>query len=929
MAATVASPDGRIVVSIDVSEDGRPGYAVSFDEEEIVRPSVLGLVFRGGPNLDTGLSIVDESTASSDTTWEQPWGERRLVRDHYNELLVTFAASEPARRFAVRFRVHNDGLGFRYEVPEQDAFGKVTIDDELTEFRLPVDAMAWWTPARGFNRYEYHTRKLPVIDITLANTPATFLLADGTHVSLHEAALVDYAGYVLEQRDHGVLKTNLTPRSDGAKVKTTAPFVTPWRTIQVAPEATGLLNSSLILNLNEPNKLGDVSWVEPGKYIGIWWAMHLGLRTWGSGPTHGATTEEAKRYIDFAAEHGFSGVLVEGWNTGWDGNWIENGAVFSFTESYPDFDLEDVAAYALEKGTRLVGHHETSGHISNYEAQMDDAFELYGSVGVRQVKTGYVAHGGNLQRVDENGELIKEWHDGQVAVDHFIRVLESAAKHKISINTHEPVKATGLRRTYPNWITREGARGQEYNSAWPLPNRVDHNVNLVYTRVLGGPIDFTPGIFDLQHQGADSNRRVQSTLAHQLALYVVLYSPVQMAADLPENYLERPDAFQFIKDVPADWEESIAVAGEVGDYVVFARKDRNSDDWYVGAITDETSRRVEVPLGFLDEGRRYTATIYRDGDDAHWESQPLSLAIERESVNSATTLTLPLAAGGGAAVRIAAESSVYSDRSFAFPGGRYKALVLSYDDGPSQDEQFVEMLNRHGLKGTFNINSGRLGQEAGWMTELIGNPGEYVEAEDLGELYAGHEVAAHTVNHPYLSQLDTAAVEEEIGNDIETLETLTGLPVESFAYPFGEFDDRIVAAAARSGLTNARTIEDTRGFDLPDDLLRWHPTSHHTGAPELIDEFHAIDDRPALFMIWGHSWEFDGGTPDNSWDVAEQMCAALSGRDDTWYAGAGEVAEYIAAVRGLRRVNGQWLNDSHLPVWVREDRKFIEISARD
>ncbi len=651
MAATVTSPDGRTVVNIGVNDAGTPSYSVSFDTTEIIRPSALGLVIRGGPNLDTGLSIVAETTATSDSAWEQPWGERRVVRDQYNELLVTFEAGKPKRRFSVRFRVHDDGLGFRYEVPAQDAFGAVVIDDELTEFRLPVDAMGWWTPARGFNRYEYHTRNLPVVDLTLANTPATFRLADGTHVSLHEAALVDYAGYVLEQRDHGVLKTNLTPRSDGAMVKTAAPFVTPWRTIQVARNATGLLESSLILNLNEPNKLGDVSWVEPGKYVGIWWAMHLGEKTWGSGPTHGATTEEAKRYIDFAAEHGFSGVLVEGWNTGWDGNWIENGAVFSFTEAYPDFDLREVAAYALDKGVRLVGHHETSGHISNYESQMADAFELYGEVGVRQVKTGYVAHGGNLQRV-EDGALITEWHDSQVAVDHFTRVLESAAKHKISINTHEPVKATGLRRTYPNWITREGARGQEYNSAWPLPNRVDHNVNLVYTRMLGGPLDFTPGIFNLQHQGADSNRRVNSTLAHQLALYVVLYSPVQMAADLPRNYLARPDAFQFIKDVPTDWENSIALAGEVGDYAVFARRDRNSDDWYIGAVTDENARRVDVSLDFLDEGQRYTATVYRDGDDAHWESNPLAVEIEQTIVTAADSLTLPLAAGGGAAVRL-------------------------------------------------------------------------------------------------------------------------------------------------------------------------------------------------------------------------------------------------------------------------------------
>jgi alpha-glucosidase len=652
LAATVTSPDRRTEVTVTVTGDGRPVYAVQFDGKPVILPSYLGLVFRDDASLDEGFVLSAKSSSSADSTWEQPWGERRLVRDNYNELLVTFAASDPERRFSVRFRVHDDGVGFRYEVPAQDAFSELVIDDELTEFRLPVDTLGWWTPGRGWNRHEYHTRNLPVVDITLANTPATFRLASGTHVSLHEAALVNYAGYVLEQLDHGVLKTNLTPWSDGARVKTAVPFVTPWRTIQVADDATGLLNSNLILNLNEPNKLGDVSWVEPGKYVGIWWAMHLGERTWGSGERHGATTEEAKRYIDFAAEHGFSGVLVEGWNTGWDGNWIANGAVFSFTEAYPDFDLRAVAQYALDKGVRLVGHHETSGHISNYEAQMDDAFALYGEIGVRQVKTGYVAHAGNLQRVAEDGELVREWHDGQFAADHFTRVLEAAAKHKISINTHEPVKATGLRRTYPNWLTREGARGQEYNSSWPLPNRVDHNVNLTYTRMLAGPLDFTPGIFDLQHQGADSNRRVRSTLAHQLALYVVLYSPVQMAADLPENYLARPDAFQFIKDVPTDWEETIATAGEIGDYVVFARKDRNSDDWYVGAIGDEQPRNLSISLDFLDADRRYTATVYRDGDDADWASHPLLLEIERRPVTAADSLSVPLAAGGGAAARI-------------------------------------------------------------------------------------------------------------------------------------------------------------------------------------------------------------------------------------------------------------------------------------
>ena len=488
---------------------------------------------------------------------------------------MRFRAEDPAREFDLRLRVFDDGIGFRYEVPQQRYYGEVAIVDEITEFHLPQDATAWWIPGFGWNRHEFIYKRTPARDIELANTPMTLRTPDGVHVSIHEAALVDYAGFVLDQRRDGIFKTNLTPWSDGIRVKTRAPFVTPWRTIQISPDAVGLLNSDLILNLNEPNKLGDVSWVEPGKYVGIWWAMHVEEKTWGSGPKHGATTEETKRYIDFAAKHGFDGVLVEGWNTGWDGDWFYNGAIFSFTESYPDFDIDAVTEYGLQRGVRLIGHHETSGHVTNYENQMLDAYDLYESVGVRQIKTGYVADGGTLMRVDD-GVLKYEWHDGQFSSRHHVKVLEEAAKRKISINTHEPIKDTGLRRTYPNWISREGARGQEFN-AWGNPvNPPDHNVTLVYTRMLSGPMDFTPGIFNLSSTRDGVEYRVKSTLAHQLALYVVLYSPIQMAADLPRHYEARPDAFQFIKDVPTDWEESIALAGEVADHVVFARKERGA-----------------------------------------------------------------------------------------------------------------------------------------------------------------------------------------------------------------------------------------------------------------------------------------------------------------------------------------------------------------
>ena len=651
-AATVASPNGRIVFEVDTDAGGAPVYSVRFDDEAVVTDAQLGLRFAAQPGFDTGLEIAGTVRNQGDETWEQPWGERRFVRDHFNELLLFFVTSaEPARQLNLQVRAYDDGVGFRYIVPEQDSLDDLHIVDELTEFRLPLDAEAFWVPGYAWNRYEFVYRQTPLIDVALANTPMTLRLPSGTHISLHEAALVDYAGYVLDQRRDGVFKTNLTPWSDGARVKTTAPFKTPWRTIQVADDAIGLLNSDLVLNLNEPNVLGDVSWVEPGKYVGIWWSMHLGLHTWGSGEKHGATTDRASRYIDFAADNGFDGVLIEGWNTGWDGDWSYNGSIFSFTESYDDFDIEAVTDYAREKGVRLVGHHETSGHISNYEAQLEDAFDLYESVGVRQVKTGYVADGGGLQRVDSNGITHREWHDGQFAVNHFTRVLEEAAERKISINTHEPVKATGLRRTYPNWISREGARGQEYNAGWSEPNPPGHTSMLSFTRMLGGPMDYTPGIFDLTHHGPDSEFRVQTTLMHQLALYVALYSPVQMAADLPENYARFPDAFQFVRDVPTDWEGSVALAGEVGDHVVYARKERGGDDWYLGGISGDEARSLHIPLTFLDAGRPYAATIYRDGDDADWAANPYDYRIEERVLDSSDSLQLKLAAGGGVAVR--------------------------------------------------------------------------------------------------------------------------------------------------------------------------------------------------------------------------------------------------------------------------------------
>ena len=650
---SVSSPDGKIVFSINTNQQGWIVYSVTSAEKQLIEESRLGLRFREQKGFAEGFEVQTTQRQSFDETWKQPWGERRLVRNHYNELLARLKDPE-GREFNLRIRVFDDGVGFRYEVPGQPGFEALEIVDELTEFHLPSESTAWWIPGRAYNRYEYLYRETGLEEIQLAHTPMTIRTPGNHYVSIHEAALIDYAGYVLDQRRENVFKTNLTPWSDGIRVKTSAPFHTPWRTIQIADKATGLLNSNLILNLNEANKLGDVSWVKPGKYVGIWWAMHIKTRTWGSGPDHGATTAETKRYMDFAARYGFDGVLVEGWNVGWDGDWFFNGDLFSFTEPYPDFDINAVAAYGKSRGVRLIGHHETSGNVSNYEKQMGEAFDLYETHRVRQVKTGYVADAGDIKRIDEHGVARYEWHEGQYMVGQYLKSVTEAAKRKISIITHEPIKDTGLRRTYPNWITREGARGQEFN-AWGVPtNSPEHTVILPFTRMLSGPMDFTPGIFDLTFNGMDSEQRIPTTLAKQLALYVTIYSPVQMAADLPENYEARADAFQFIVDVPTDWEDSIALAGEIGDFVVFARRERGTDDWYLGAITDEEARQKALTLDFLDANKTYTAQIYRDGKDAHWRTNPYSIVIEEKTVNRGDTLNLALAAGGGTAIRFKA-----------------------------------------------------------------------------------------------------------------------------------------------------------------------------------------------------------------------------------------------------------------------------------
>ena len=500
--ASVSSPDGKITVSFD-DDNGQPFYNVSFNGKPVIEDSALGLVFKEQAAFADGFIISATKQSSHDSQWQQPWGERRVVHDQHNEVLVKFKNdSLKNATFSIRARVFNDGIGFRYEVPQQAGYEQVEIVKELTEFTLAnaQTTTAFWIPARGWNRYEYVYNETSVFDAQYLHTPATFKTADNVHLSIHEAALIDYAAMTLNQRRPGKYIADLTPWYDGIAVKTKPDFKSPGRTIQISPDAKGVLNSDLILNITEPNKLGDVSWGKSGKYVGIWGEMHINKAAWGTtdpNAPHGATTENTKKYIDFAANYGFDGVLVEGWNEGWDGDWFFNGDVFSFTKNYPAFDIDALADYAKNKGVKLIGHHETSGNVTNYRNQMQDALDLYQTHGVEQIKTGYVADGGNIKRIDEKGIVRKEWHDGQFMVNEYLYNIKEAAKRKISINTHEPVQDTGLRRTYPNWIPRAGARGQSFNAWGTPPNPPDHIPLLAFPRLLSVPMDFTPVIFDM------------------------------------------------------------------------------------------------------------------------------------------------------------------------------------------------------------------------------------------------------------------------------------------------------------------------------------------------------------------------------------------------------------------------------------------------
>lgn len=679
LVTSVSSPNQINKITFSLSDEGEAMYMVNHNNQIIIDSSKMSFDFVNQPSFDSGLEIIGSETNTVNKTWEMVWGEQRTVKNNYNELIVSLQeVEEPNRKLNVYFKAYDDGIGFRYEFLKQQGVDSIIIADENTEFQLTEDYTTWWIPG-DWDIYEhlYNTSKLTEINAiklrnnsnlaqtyipeNAVNTPVTMRSKSGLHLSFHEANLTNYAGMTLKVDTANLRLTSELVGSDrlGYKVKRALPFKTPWRTIQIAEKAGDLIESKLIVNLNEPNKLGDIPWFEPMKYVGIWWPMHIGTASWDYGMTrdeegnwvdtgqahgrHGATTENTKRYIDFAAANGFKGVLVEGWNTGWE-RWIgfeDREGVFDFVTPYPDYDLEEVTSYAKEKGVGIIIHHETSAAPRTYEQQLDTAYQLMKNLDIHAVKTGYV------------GKIIPkgEYHHGQWMVNHYRKVLEQGAEYEVAINIHEPIKATGLRRTYPNAVAREGLRGQEFN-AWADDggNPPEHLPIVAFTRMLAGPIDFTPGVFDIKLP-TKPNNQINTTIAQQLALYVVIYSPLQMACDLPENYIGNP-AFQFIKDVGVNWEQSEVLNGEVGDFVTIARQERNTGNWFVGAIADENERDITISFDFLEEGVSYQASIYKDAENAHYRNNPTAIEIEETTIKKGDTLTIPCAAGGGFAISL-------------------------------------------------------------------------------------------------------------------------------------------------------------------------------------------------------------------------------------------------------------------------------------
>ncbi len=641
--AEVSSPDESIRLTFRADrKSGVMHYTVTVNDRPLFTPSLLGLEAQDA-ELARSFRIDGVERTTVDETWTQPWGENKTNRSHYNEMAVSLRRKDDVR-LVMRFRLFDDGLGFRYEyeVPGRDS---LVVTDECTEFRFAEDGTSWTIPA-NFETYELLYRTLPLHELEDANTPATFRTAGGLYGSIHEAALYDFPEMVLRRCDSLSFKADLAPLPDGTKARVAARFTTPWRTVQLAPEAVGLINSSLILNLNEPSKIEDTSWIRPMKYIGVWWSMHLGLDTWAMDDRHGATTEQAKRYIEFAADNHIDAVLFEGWNEGWE-TW-GGEQHFDYRKPYADFDIQEITDYARHLGIELIGHHETGGNVPEYERQLDSALLWYADLGVHNLKTGYA--GGF-----PDGYL----HHSQYGVRHYQKVVEQAAKYRITVNAHEPIKDCGIRRTWPNMMTREGARGKEWD-AWSEGNPPSHEVMLPFTRLLAGPMDYTPGTFDILYErtrdsvrrklwncGEEVNMRVNTTLARQIADWVILYSPLQMASDLIEHYEGHP-AFQFFRDFDPDCDWSRALAGEPGEYVAVVR--RAGGKFFFGAATNEEPRSLHFDLDFLEPEVTYEAAVYADAPDAHWETNPTACEVTVRYVTSADAIDVVLAPGGGQAI---------------------------------------------------------------------------------------------------------------------------------------------------------------------------------------------------------------------------------------------------------------------------------------
>ncbi|WP_449190313.1 glycoside hydrolase family 97 protein [Tannerella forsythia] len=679
-AEELKSPDGNLLMRFEVNGEGTPVYELTYKRKPVIKPSRLGLEIEGF-SLRKAFTLKGVETATFDETWTPVWGEVKAIRNHYNEMTATLHQADGDRTMVIRFRLYDDGLGFRYEFPQQKSLNYFVIKEEYSEFAMAGDHKAFWIPGDyDTQEYDYTESRLTEIRglMQTAITPNTSQTPfsptgvqtalmmksdDGLYINLHEAALVDYPCMSLNLDDQTLtFQSWLTPDAQGKKGYMQTPCHTPWRTVIVSDDARRILASHLTLNLNEPCKLDDVSWIRPVKYIGVWWEMISGKSTWAytndlpsvhldgtdytkmkPNGTHAANNEKVRRYIDFAAKHGFDQVLVEGWNIGWE-DWFGNSKdyVFDFVTPYPDFDLKTLNEYAHSKGVKLMMHHETSSSVRNYERQMEKAYKLMNDYGYNAVKSGYV------------GNIIPrgEYHYGQWMVNHYLYAVKKAAEHRIMVNAHEAVRPTGLCRTYPNLIGNEAARGGEYESFGG--NKVFHTTILPFTRLMGGPMDYTPGIFEtrLEKVNPGNNSYVHSTLARQLALYVTMYSPLQMAADLPENYERFMDAFQFIKDVAIDWDDSKYLEAEPGRYITVARKAKGTNNWFVGCTANEDGHLSNVSLDFLDPGRKYTATIYADAPTAHYEKNPQAYTIKQMKVTNKSKLTLRAASGGGYAISI-------------------------------------------------------------------------------------------------------------------------------------------------------------------------------------------------------------------------------------------------------------------------------------